>query len=210
MMKVQWSFKALIIKISQVWTKQHSVFLRSRAPTPSIILESGSSPRLPHEQSVFVGDSSWSAVWRKLTKPDWWPGADTDLSPAVGPERSQTQNWLSAWLWLICTQACGLSLHCRERIPTYTNHLQRKYRYENLQKSWTFRTKDQQQTKYFRKNPRSFPIFHLDDFIVFPPFEYHFLLPLLSFPSYLHPNLKVHSVGFNGFWLAVKMQIASN
>lgn len=36
-------------------------------------------------------NSSWLAVWRKLTKPDWWPSADTDLSPAVGSERSETQ-----------------------------------------------------------------------------------------------------------------------
>ena len=35
-------------------------------------------------------------LWRKLTEPVWWPGADTDLSSAVGPERSQTQACLSA------------------------------------------------------------------------------------------------------------------
>ncbi|CAB1453718.1 unnamed protein product [Pleuronectes platessa] len=46
---------------------------------------------------------------RKLTKPVWWPGADTDLSSAVGSERSETQDCFSAPLRGICLQACALS-----------------------------------------------------------------------------------------------------
>lgn len=71
-----------------------------------------STPR-PREKSLFGGDSSWPAVWRKLTRPDGWPSADTDLC-LLSEQRGQKHR--TAFLLrstLICTQAWDLSQLCK-------------------------------------------------------------------------------------------------
>lgn len=55
-----------------VWMKT------SRSPPPP--LQPSVSADFPSVRS----DSSWLALSNELTQLDWWPGADTDLSPAAG------------------------------------------------------------------------------------------------------------------------------
>lgn len=82
-------------------------FLDGEFPRPPPLLSLSVSPDFLSVRS----DSSWLALSRKLTAPDWWPSADTDLSPAVGSEGSHTHKKrllsFSAVDSVISTQAWG-------------------------------------------------------------------------------------------------------
>lgn len=103
----------ILVKIQRI-KKNNSILKIQKDPLPPSFYNPFQPPDFLMRSHCLGGDGSWLAVWRKLTKPDWWPSADTDLSPAVGPERSETQNCLSTPLKVICTQACGLPQHCEK------------------------------------------------------------------------------------------------